>query len=285
VDNPHTKPFAFWEWLLAEVNREHPGVIFLAEAFTRPRVMYRLGKLGFSQSYTYFTWRNNKRELGEYMLELTSSPVRDFFRSNFWPNTPDILTDVLQTGGRPSFIVRLVLAATMSSSWGMYGPAFELLEHEPREPGSEEYLDSEKYEIKRWNVEAPGSLHEVISIVNKARRDNPALQSNRNYRAQSIDNDQIIAYSKQTDDISNVVLVVVNLDHRYRQSGWLNVSPEDWGIAPDEPYQVHDLLTDARYTWRGGRNYIHLDPAVMPAHVFVLRRLRKGRRIGEGEFE
>jgi len=280
IDNPHTKPFAFWEWMLAEINREHPEVIFLAEAFTRPRVMQRLAKLGFTQSYTYFAWRNLRRELIEYMTELTTSPVRDFFRPNFWPNTPDILTDVLQQGGRPAFIARLVLASTMSSSYGIYGPVFELMEREAREPGSEEYLHSEKYEIRRWDVCRTGSLHEVIAVVNRARRENPALQSNRNFRAQATDNDQIIAYSKRTDDNSNIVLTIVNLDHRYTQSGWLDVGLDDWGIAPDEPYQVHDLLTDSRYTWQGARNFIKLNPNVMPAHVFVVRGRGRGRGRG-----
>jgi len=283
VDNPHTKPFPFWEWLLGEVRREHPEVIFLSEAFTRPKVMYHLGKLGFHQSYTYFAWRNQKWELTQYLNELTSPPVRDFFRPNFWPNTPDILTDALQQGGRAAFIARLVLAATMSSSYGIYGPPFELMVHEPREPGSEEYLHSEKYEVKRWDVLAPGSLREVIAIVNRARRENPALQSNRNFRFHDIDNDQLIAYSKRTDDGANVVLAVVNLDHRYTQSGWLSAGIQDWGLGPDEPYQVHDLLSDARYTWQGPRNYIQLDPNVMPAHIFVLRRRKKGRRTLEFE--
>jgi starch synthase (maltosyl-transferring) len=280
IDNPHTKPFAFWEWMLGEINREHPEVIFLAEAFTRPRVMQRLAELGFTQSYTYFTWRNDRRELTEYMTELTTSPVRDFFRPNFWPNTPDILTDVLQQGGRPAFIARLVLAATMSSSYGIYGPVFELMEREAREPGSEEYLRSEKYEIRRWDVCRTGSLHEVIAVVNRARRENPALQSNRNFRAQAMDNGQIIAYSKRTDDNSNIVLTIVNLDHRYTQSGWLDVGLDEWDIAPDEPYQVHDLLTDSRYTWQCARNFIKLDPNVMPAHIFVVRRQGGSRRRG-----
>ncbi|HET9477426.1 MAG TPA: alpha-1,4-glucan--maltose-1-phosphate maltosyltransferase, partial [Dehalococcoidia bacterium] len=272
VDNPHTKPFAFWEWMLGEVNREHPEVIFLAEAFTRPKVMHRLAKLGFHQSYTYFAWRNQKWDLTEYLSELTTSPVRDFFRPNFWPNTPDILTDVLQHGGRPAFIARLVLAATMSSSYGIYGPAFELMQHEPREPGSEEYLHSEKYEIRTWDTASPGSLHEVIAIVNRARRDHRALQSNRNFRFHNMDNPQVIAYSKRTDDSSDVVLVVVNLDYRYTQSGWLDVATDEWGVEPGDAYSVHDLLTDAHYTWRGGRNFIKLDPDLMPAHIFVIGR-------------
>jgi starch synthase (maltosyl-transferring) len=272
VDNPHTKPFAFWEWLLGEVNREHPEVIFLAEAFTRPRIMHRLATLGFHQSYTYFAWRNNKAELTEYLKELTTSPVRDFFRPNFWPNTPDILTETLQHGGRPAFVARLVLAATMSPSYGIYGPAFELMEHEPREPGSEEYLHSEKYEARRWQIGGPGSLHEVIAIVNGARRENQALQSNRNFRFHATDNPQIIAYSKHMDDLSNIVLTIVNLDFQYTQSGWLDLYLENWGIGPEEPYELHDVLGDTHYTWSGAHNYVSLDPHVLPAHIFVIRR-------------
>ncbi|HSP54520.1 MAG TPA: alpha-1,4-glucan--maltose-1-phosphate maltosyltransferase, partial [Dehalococcoidia bacterium] len=276
IDNPHTKPFDFWEWMLGEIRREHPKVIFLAEAFTRPRVMYRLAKLGFTQSYTYFAWRNHKAELTDYLTELTSPPVRDFFRPNFWPNTPDILTESLQQGGRPSFITRLILAATLSSSYGIYGPVFELMEHQPREPGSEEYNHSEKYEVKRWEVGHEGGLQEVIAIVNRTRHENRALQGNRGLRFHSVDNPQIIAYSKCSDDLSNIVLVVVNLDHQYTQSGWLEVALDDWGLGQDEPYQLHDLLSDAHYTWRGPRNYVSLDPNVMPAHILVVRRRGDG---------
>ena len=176
VDNPHTKPLPFWEWLIAEVKKDHPEVIFLAEAFTRPKVMYRLAKLGFSQSYTYFTWRNTKRELTEYFRELTETEVREYFRPNLWPNTPDILTEYLQFGGRPAFMTRLVLAATLGANYGIYGPAFELLDHQAREPGSEEYLDSEKYQIKHWPTASPDSLSEFIARINRIRRENKALQ-------------------------------------------------------------------------------------------------------------
>ncbi len=274
VDNPHTKPFRFWEWLIAEVKRECPDVILLAEAFTRPKIMYHLAKLGFTQSYTYFAWRNTKQELTEYFTELTQTPVRDFFRPSVWPNTPDILTDYVQHGGRPALAARLVLAATLSSSYGLYGPAFELGQRKPREPGSEEYSNSEKYEIKHWDIGRADSLREIIARVNRARRDNPALQSNRSLRFHHIDNDHLIAYSKQTEDAGNVVITIVNLDTSHRQSGWLGLPVEDWGLAPDEDYQVHDLLSDARYTWRGGRNYVELDPQVVPAHIFRLRRRR-----------
>ncbi|HSP55551.1 MAG TPA: alpha-1,4-glucan--maltose-1-phosphate maltosyltransferase, partial [Dehalococcoidia bacterium] len=222
-------------------------------------------------------WRNHKAELTDYLTELTRPPVRDFFRPNFWPNTPDILTDTLQHGGRPAFISRLVLAATLSPSYGIYGPAFELMEHEAREPGSEEYLHSEKYEVKRWEVGHEGGLHELIAIVNRARHQNRAMQSNQGLCFHSVDNPQIIAYSKHTDDRSNMILVVVNLDNQYTQSGWLEVALDDWGVGQDEPYRLHDLLTDAHYTWRGTRNYVSLDPNVMPAHIFVVRRRGDGR--------
>ena len=274
VDNPHTKPFPFWEWLIAEVKREHPDVIFLSEAFTRPKVMYHLAKLGFTQSYTYFAWRHTKQELTEYFTELTQTPVRAFFRPSVWPNTPDILTEYIQNGGRPALIGRLVLAATLSSSYGIYGPAFELGERTPREPGSEEYLRSEKYEIKRWDIGRADSLREIIARVNRARRENPALQQNRGLRFHRIDNDQLIAYSKETEDAGNVVITIVNLDPNHRQSGWLDLTVDEWGLAPDEDYQVHDVLSDARYPWRGRRNYVELDPHVIPAHIFRLRRRR-----------
>ncbi len=275
VDNPHTKPFAFWEWIIGEVRRDHPDVIFLAEAFTRPKVMYRLGKLGFSQSYTYFTWRNTKEELTAYLTELTTPPVRDLFRPNLWPNTPDILPEPLQFGGRAAFQSRLVLAATLGASYGIYGPAFELCESEARTPGSEEYSHSEKYEVRSWDLGRDESLAEYIGRVNRVRRDNPALHSNGGLRFHEIDNDELIAYSKATPDSTNVVVVIVNLDPHHVHSGWLRLPLEAFGLDPAQPYQVHDLLTDARYFWTGPRNYVELDPAVSPAHIFrVRRRLR-----------
>jgi starch synthase (maltosyl-transferring) len=273
VDNPHTKPFAFWEWLIPEVRKVDAGVIFLAEAFTRPKIMHHLAKLGFTQSYTYFTWRPDKRGLTEYFTELSTQPVIDFLRPNVWPNTPDILTEQLQAGGRATFVTRLVLAATLSSNYGVYGPPFELMEHVPREPGSEEYLNSEKYQIRHWDIERTDSLRDLITVVNRARRENRALQSNASLRFHEIENAQLLAYSKQADE--NVILCVVNLDPKSRQSGFITVPTEDWGIAPDAPYQVHDLLSDARYTWTGAKNFVQLDPNVMPAHVFRIRR-RKG---------
>jgi starch synthase (maltosyl-transferring) len=272
VDNPHTKPFRFWEWLIADVKGSHPDVIFLSEAFTRPKVMYRLAKLGFTQSYTYFAWRNTRQELTQYFTELTQTEVREYFRPNLWPNTPDILTEYLQFGGRPAFMARLVLAATLGASYGIYGPAFELCETRPREPGSEEYLDSEKYEIKNWDIARPDSLKDFIARVNRVRRDNPALHSDWSLRFHEVDNEQLICYSKRTDDLSNVVLVVVNLDPHHTQSGWIEFPLQELGIDPHRPYQMHDLLSDARYLWQGSRNYVELNSQIVPAHIFRMRR-------------
>ncbi len=272
VDNPHTKPLPFWEWLINDVKKDHPDVIFLAEAFTRPKLMYNLAKLGFSQSYTYFTWRNTKPELAQYFKELTQTEVREYFRPNLWPNTPDILSEYLQFGGRPAFMVRLVLAATLGASYGIYGPAFELLQARPREPGSEEYLDSEKYEIKQWNRDSADSLKELITRVNRIRRENPALQSDRRLRFHETDNEQIICYTKQSEDLDNVIAVVVNLDPHHVQSGWVKIPIETFEIDPLESYQAHDLLTGARFLWHGAKNYVELNPQVIPAHILRLRR-------------
>ena len=271
VDNPHTKPFPFWEWAIARVKREHPDVIFLAEAFTRPKVMHRLAKLGFTQSYTYFTWRNTKAELTAYFTELTRGPGRDYFRPNCWPNTPDILPEPLQIGGRPAFIARLVLAATLAANYGIYGPAFELMESAPREAGSEEYADSEKYELRHWDLDRADNLAGLIGRINVARRENPALQRDDGLRFVPVDNDDLIAYTKVDPDGANVVLTVVNLDPHHVQSGWVTLDLADLGISAERTYQVHDLLTDARYLWTGARNFVMLDPARVPAHVFRLR--------------
>jgi starch synthase (maltosyl-transferring) len=264
VDNPHTKAFPFWEWCIAELKKQHPELIFLSEAFTRPRIMHRLSKLGFTQSYTYFTWRNTKQELTEYFTELSQDPSREYFRPNCWPNTPDILHEYLQHGGRPAFIVRLVLAGTLAANYGMYGPAFELCEHAPREPGSEEYLFSEKYEVKRWDRSRPDSLKELVGKLNAVRKQNAALQSDWSLRFHPIDNGQMIAYSKWAD--GNQMLMVVNLDPHHVHSGWL-----DFG-APGQVYDLHDLLSGGRYTWNGGRNYVELNPHTLPAHVFRVHR-------------
>lgn len=272
VDNPHTKPFHFWEWLIGEIKRAYPEVIFLAEAFTRPKVMYRLAKLGFSQSYTYFTWRNTKYELEEYLTELTRSQVQEYFRPNLWPNTPDILTEYLQFGGRAAFMIRLVLAATLGANYGIYGPAFELCEAQAREPGSEEYLNSEKYEIRPWNIDRPDSLRDFIALVNRLRRENPALQSNENLSFFPIANDQLICYGKYTFDLSSIIITVVNLNPHHTQGGWLELPLQVLGLDPDQPYQVHDLLGGARFLWYGSRNYVELDPRSLPAHIFRVRR-------------
>jgi starch synthase (maltosyl-transferring) len=267
VDNPHTKPFVFWEWLIQEVKNEYPDVLFLSEAFTRPKVMYRLAKAGFSQSYTYFTWRNTKHEIQDYLQELTQTPLREYFRPNFWPNTPDILPSFLQHGGRPAFIVRLVLAATLSSNYGIYGPAYPLLVSEAV-PGKEEYLNSEKYEIKTWDLSSSESITQVITRVNQIRKKNPALQTTANIRFLETDNDSLICFNKTTPDLSNIILVVVNLDPFHTQSGWVLVPLDDLKIDPDHSYLVHDLLSGDRYFWQGGRNYVELNPQKMPVHIF-----------------
>lgn len=271
VDNPHTKPFPFWEWLIKEVKALHPDVIFLSEAFTRPKVMLLLAKLGFTQSYTYFTWRNTKRELIDYLTELTQTEIREYFRPNFWPNTPDILPEFLQYGGRAAFIIKLVLAATLSSSYGIYGPAFELCVSKAM-AGKEEYLDSEKYEIRQWDWDQPGNLKDLIARVNKIRRENPALQMTWNLRFYEVDNDFLLFYAKATKDLSNIMLVVVNLDSYHTQSGWVRVPLDELGLDPNQPYLAHDLLSDEKYIWQGERNYVALDPHVIPAHLFRIRR-------------
>ncbi len=271
IDNPHTKPFTFWEWAIDEVKRAHPETIFLAEAFTRPKLMHRLAKAGFSQSYTYFAWRNTRRELTEYFTELAHGPGREYFRPNVWPNTPDILTEALQYGGRPLFMARLVLAATLSANYGIYGPAFELCEHEAREPGTEEYLDSEKYQLRHWNLERPDSLRAFIARVNRVRRDNPALQSDEGLRFFDCDNEQILCYAKLAPAAGNAVVAVVNLDPHHTHTGWIELDLEALGIAPGAQYQMHDLLSDARYLWQGPRNFIKLDPERAPAHLFRVR--------------
>ena len=272
VDNPHTKPFAFWGWLIDGIKKKYPDVLFLSEAFTRPKVMYRLVKLGFTQSYTYFIWRNAKWELTQYFTELTQTDVREFFCPNLWPNTPDILSDYLRDGGRPAFMTRLVLAATLGANYGIYGPAFELCENHRKDKQSEEYLDSEKYELKQWDIKSSSSLKDFIARVNRIRRENPALHRDLSLCFHSIDNDQLICYSKRTDDLSNVIVVVVNLDYRYEQSGWVDLSLEELGLDYDKPYKIYDLLADATYQWQGSRNYVELDPQKIPAHIFRIHR-------------
>jgi starch synthase (maltosyl-transferring) len=272
VDNPHTKAFAFWEYCIREIKREYPDALFLAEAFTRPKVMYNLAKLGFTQSYTYFAWRNTKWDLTQYFNELTQTEVAEYFGPNPWPNTPDILTEALQFGGRSNFMTRLVLAATLGATYGIYGPAYELYEHYAAKPGSEEYLDSEKYEIRHWDIHRPDSLRDYIGRVNWIRRENRALQSNRNLRFHQTDNEEIICYSKHTDDFSEVVLVVVNMDPHHVHGGWIEIPIEQWGLDPSRAYQVHDLIDDNRYLWHGSRSYVEIDPSKTPAHIFRVRR-------------
>ena len=268
VDNPHTKPFAFWEWVIAEVKRDHPDVLFLSEAFTRPHVMHRLAKLGFTQSYTYFTWRTSKAELTEYFTELSASESREYFRPNCWPNTPDILPYHLQNAGLPMFRIRLTLAATLAASYGMYGPAFELGENRPREPHSEEYLDSEKYQLRSWNLARPDSLAPLVRRLNEFRREHPALQSDWSLVFHPTDNDALIAYSKRQGD--DRVLVVVNLDPHNVQAGFVHVAMEPLGLDVGAAYGVDDVLSGTRYTWYGSRNFVSLDPQRAPAHVFAI---------------
>jgi starch synthase (maltosyl-transferring) len=274
VDNPHTKPFAFWEWLIREVKRIYPDVIFLSEAFTRPKVMYHLAKIGFTQSYTYFTWRNTKWEFMQYIKELTSTSLKEYFRPNFWPNTPDILPEHLQYGGRPVFIMRFILAATLSSNYGIFGPPFLLCVNEAL-PGREEYLNSEKYEVRHWDLEQQGNLKDLVARVNRIRRENPALQTTNNVKPYEVDNDYLIFYGKVTEDLSNIILIVVNLDPFYTQSGWVKVPINEFGIDSNQPYMVHDLLSDDKYIWHGERNYVELNPHISPAHIFKLRKKLK----------
>jgi starch synthase (maltosyl-transferring) len=234
--------------------------------------MHRLAKLGFTQSYTYFTWRNTKHELIEYVTELTDPRRREYFRPSFWPTTPDILHEYLQFGGRPAFICRAVLAATLTASYGIYGPPFELLERTPRERGTEEYLDSEKYQIRQWTLSDAASLQHLLGRLNRVRRDNRALHSDWSLKFRPVDNDELVCYTKQTDDLSNIIVVVVNLDPHHVQSGFVELPLREWRMEEVGAYQVHDLLSDARFLWHGPRNYVSLDPQRLPAHVFRLRR-------------
>ena len=295
VDNPHTKPFAFWEWLIADVRREHPDAIFLSEAFTRPKVMQYLAKAGFNQSYTYFTWRNTAHELREYLTELTRTDVREYLRPNFFANTPDILHEYLQKGGRPAFEVRLILAATLSASYGIYS-GFELCENVPARPGSEEYLNSEKYEIRPRDWNQPGNLNELIARVNQIRREHVALQFNSTLAFHGTDNPALLWFSKapppvrlkpdttyaerpastapagsEVADWHSRVLVVANTDPHSIQHGHVQVPLRELGLEPNQSYVAQDLLDDTRYVWRGEWNYVKLDPAERMAHIFVIR--------------
>jgi starch synthase (maltosyl-transferring) len=283
VDNPHTKPFRFWEWLIAEIKRDEPDVLFLAEAFTRPKIMYRLGKLGFSQSYTYFTWRTTTPELRDYFTELTTPPVRDVFRPNVWPNTPDILHEVLQVGGRPMFQARFVLASMLAATYGIYGPAFELGEHLPREPGSEEYLHSEKYEIRHWQLDGPESIAPLIRSVNQIRRAHPSLQANDGLAFHATGDDQVIAWTKHIppgwtdaptghDGVdSDPILTVVSLDPHRPHRVELELPIAEVGLDPDRPFEAEELLTGRTELWSAGRGTVVLDPETVPAAIFALR--------------
>jgi starch synthase (maltosyl-transferring) len=277
VDNPHTKAMPFWEWCLGTLRAKYPDTIYLAEAFTRPHVMYWLAKAGYTQSYTYFTWRNTKAELQTYLEEITRPPVSDFFRPNFWPNTPDILHKSLQDGVRPACMFRLVLAATLSANYGIYGPAYELCENAPAKPApgrteSEEYLHSEKYEIRQRDRNAPGSLVPLITAINQIRHANPALQTNESLQFHPTDNPDLICYSKSTPDLTNTILVVVNLDPVNVQAGWTDLDLGLLGVPTSGNFVVEDLLNGPSYTWSGRRNFVSLRPGVQAAHIFRIAR-------------
>jgi starch synthase (maltosyl-transferring) len=270
VDNPHTKPVAFWEHLIGKVRAKYPDTIFLSEAFTRPKMMKMLAKTGFQQSYTYFTWRNSKHELIEYFTELTQTEMAEYFRANLFTNTPDILPYFLQHGGRPAFMIRAVLAATLSSVYGIYS-GFELCENAAL-PNKEEYADSEKYQFKGRDWNAPGNIKDLITRINRIRKENRALHDYRNLRFFEADSDNVLFYGKMTESRDNIILVVVNLDPYQAHDSFIHVPVGEFGWLEGETYQVHDLLTDERYLWRGERNFVKLDPHTRPAHIFRLRR-------------
>lgn len=271
IDNPHTKPLVFWKWLIDEVQKDYPEAIFFAEAFTRPKVMKFLAKTGFSQSYTYFTWRNTKWELRQYLEELTQTDMKDYYRGNLFANTPDILHEFLQRGGRPAFIIRLILAATLSSSYGIYN-GFELCENKPKEPGSEEYLNSEKYQYKVWDWDRPGNIKDLISKINRIRSENAALQGYKNLEFYDSKNDSILCYGKRTADNSNQIVAVVNLDPFLPHEDLITLPLWKFGIKDWESYRAKDLLTGETYHWKGPSQYVRLDPQVMPAHIFLIKK-------------
>ncbi|KAA6431548.1 DUF3416 domain-containing protein [Dyadobacter flavalbus] len=272
IDNPHTKAFGFWEWMIREVRKKNPEVLFLAEAFTRPRVMERLAKIGFNQSYTYFTWRNSKYEIEKYMHELTKTDQQYYFRPNFWPNTPDILPHHLAVGGENAHITRFLLAATLSSNYGLYGPVYEFGINTPH-PGKEEYTDNEKYEIKHWDWNRYSRTAEIITRVNKIRKDNPALQTTWNIEFADTDNDMIMCYSKIDEASNNALLIAVNLDFYNTQGAHIKVPIEKFGIHYDQPYKVSDMLSGEKYNWQGAYNYVQLNPYEMPAHILKIEPL------------
>jgi starch synthase (maltosyl-transferring) len=272
IDNPHTKAFAFWQWVIGEVRKKNPEVLFLAEAFTRPRIMERLAKAGFNQSYTYFTWRNTKQEIQEYMTELTKTEMRYYFRPNFWPNTPDILPPALTKGGDNAHIMRVILAATLSSNYGLYGPVYEFGINAPHGP-KEEYIDNEKYEIKHWDWTQYTRIGEIITRLNRIRKENPALHSTWNIEFAGTSNDQIICYIKTDKTTNNNLIIAVNLDVFNTQGAHVKIPLADFNIGYDEPYQVTDLLSGSKYRWLGDLNYVELNPYLMPAHIFKVDKL------------
>ncbi|OHB59987.1 MAG: hypothetical protein A2Y12_13455 [Planctomycetes bacterium GWF2_42_9] len=274
VDNPHTKPFAFWQWLLSEIKNEYPETIFLSEAFTRPKLMQRLAKIGFDQSYTYFTWRNTKYEIQQYLTELTQTETAEYMRPNFWPNTPDILPQYLQFGSRAAFIIRLILAATLSSNYGIYGPAYELCVSEAIYD-KEEYLNAEKYELKKWDTNQKGNIKSVIERINRCRNENNALQFTRNVQILNIENDMIIAFIKTTEDFSNIIVTAINIDPYHKQVGTINLPLEKFAMKETSLYMLNDLLSSDKYIRQGRRIHIELDPNIMPAHIFKLQKLLK----------
>ncbi|MGE0600267.1 MAG: alpha-1,4-glucan--maltose-1-phosphate maltosyltransferase [Dehalococcoidia bacterium] len=278
VDNPHTKPLPFWEWMIARVRAERPDVVFLAEAFARPALLHGLALRGFNQSYTYFAWRNTRDEIRDYLTELTRGSGSEYLRPNLWPNTPDILTEYLQAGARPAAIIRFILAATLSASYGIYGPTFELCQSEAVRPGSEEYRDSEKYEICNWDVDSPWSLREIIKRVNAIRHREPALQRNDSLVFHATSNDRMICYSKSVPGSNDLILVVVNLDPHHRQAGTITLDDAALGLQFEGQYLATDLLAGGSYVWEGRENYVELDPHISPAHVFGLRRHRRTER-------
>jgi starch synthase (maltosyl-transferring) len=269
VDNPHTKPIPFWQWAIAEVNKKYEDIIFLSEAFTKPKVMASLAKIGYTQGYTYFTWRVTKQELIEYMTELVNGPSRNYFRPNFWPNTPDILPYHLQYQGENIFIIRLALAATLSSNYGVYGPPYETYEHTPVQ-GKEEYYESEKYEIKMYDWKRTNRMTDIFTIINKARKNHPALQSTWNINFCTVENPNLIAYLKATDDLTDIILVVVNLDQNSRQSGYVQLPKWRLNLGDKINLKLHDLMTDEHYTWTQEWNYVEIDPYRMPFHLFKI---------------
>lgn len=270
VDNPHTKPVAFWEWVIREIQSEYPEVLFLSEAFTRPKMMRALAKAGFTQSYTYFTWRNSKRELTEYLTELTQGEMKEYFRANFFTNTPDILPEILQHGGRPAFKFRLALAATLSPAYGIYS-GYELCENRAI-PGTEDYLHSEKYEYKVWDWDRPGAITDYVAKINSIRKEHPALHEYENLRFYQADNDQILFYGKMTFDRTDAVLVAVSLNPFQAQTAKLTIPLDELGLASNETYQLHDLITDRRHLVIGATYTLRLDPNDEPAALFAVRR-------------